>query len=60
MIYLNDDFKGGETRFDKIVVQPRKGSALFFYHDLEHEGSEVLEGVKQVLRTDVLFEVKND
>jgi hypothetical protein len=58
MIYLNDDFKGGTTTFDTPVVVPKKGSALIFYHYLEHEGSEVLEGTKYVLRTDVMFKLK--
>jgi hypothetical protein len=55
MIYLNDDFKGGATTFNDIVVRPKKGSALIFYPYLEHEGSEVLEGTKYVLRTDIMF-----
>ena len=59
MIYLNDGFKGGETRFDDLVITPRKGSALVFYHYLEHEGTEVTEGVKYVLRTDIMFRLKN-
>lgn len=58
MIYLNDDFKGGETSFENVVVKPKAGSALFFYHYLEHEGNEVVEGVKYVLRTDIIFELK--
>lgn len=60
MIYLNDDFKGGATKFDNVVVNPKKGSALIFYHYLEHEGSEVIEGVKYVLRTDVMYRVKDN
>jgi prolyl 4-hydroxylase len=58
MIYLNNDFKGGATTFDDLVITPKKGSALIFYHSLEHEGSEVLEGVKYVLRTDIMFRLK--
>lgn len=58
MIYLNDDFKGGATIFKDLVVQPAKGSALIFYHYLEHEGSEVLEGTKYVLRTDIMYKLK--
>ena len=58
MIYLNDDFKGGATVFNDLVVQPLKGSALIFYHYLEHEGSEVLEGTKYVLRTDIMYRLK--
>jgi hypothetical protein len=59
MIYLNDNFKGGETRFNDFVVAPKKGSALVFYHYLEHEGAEVIEGIKYVLRTDIMFRLKN-
>lgn len=58
MIYLNDDFKGGATTFNDLVVRPVKGSALIFYHYLEHEGSEVLEGIKYVLRTDIMYKLK--
>ncbi len=59
MIYLNDNFKGGETRFNDLVIAPKKGSALVFYHYLEHEGAEVIEGIKYVLRTDIMFRLKN-
>lgn len=59
MIYLNDDFRGGQTRFNDLVVAPKKGSALVFYHYLEHEGSEVTEGIKYVLRTDIMFRLKS-
>lgn len=55
MIYLNDGFQGGETTFDAVTVSPKKGSALIFNHFLEHEGTEVIEGVKYVLRTDVMY-----
>jgi prolyl 4-hydroxylase len=58
MIYLNDDFKGGATTFNDLVVTPKGGSALIFYHYIEHEGSEVLEGTKYVLRTDIMFRLK--
>lgn len=58
MIYLNDDFKGGATTFDHLEVSPKKGSALIFYHYLEHEGSEVIEGTKYVLRTDIMYKLK--
>ncbi len=59
MIYLNDDFEGGETSFGKMIIKPKTGTALFFYHYLEHEGTEVLKGVKYVLRTDIMFKLKN-
>jgi len=36
LIYLNEDFEGGETEFPtlKAKVAPRKGSALFWYNVL--------------------------
>lgn len=58
MIYLNDGFKGGATIFNDLVIEPKKGSALIFYHYFEHAGSEVLEGTKYVLRTDIMFKLK--
>ena len=55
LIYLNDDFEGGETAFDDHVVTPRRGLALAFRHELLHEGRVVTSGVKYVLRSDVMF-----
>jgi hypothetical protein len=55
MVYLNDDFEGGETRFEQLVITPRQGLALCFVHQLLHEGSEVHSGRKYVLRTDVIY-----
>lgn len=61
MIYLNDDFTGGETKFslrypyNDIVVKPIKGHALVFDHYLFHEGSAVVRGTKYVLRSDVMY-----
>ena len=56
MIYLNDDFEGGETVFeDKCVVKPKTGSLLLFYHPLRHQGNIVDAGFKYVLRTDVMY-----
>ncbi|WP_185288387.1 2OG-Fe(II) oxygenase [Chryseobacterium lactis] len=56
MIYLNDDFEGGETEFENLfTVAPEKGTALVFYHPLRHEGKTLLSGLKYVLRTDVMY-----
>lgn len=56
MIYLNDDFEGGETEFENLfTVAPKKGSALVFYHPLRHEGKIIMSGLKYVLRTDVMY-----
>lgn len=56
MVYLNDGFAGGETKFNEIAVVPETGLALIFRHELWHEGAEVTSGRKYVLRTDVMYE----
>ena len=59
LIYLNDDFEGGETEFENLfTVAPKKGSALVFYHPLRHEGKSLISGLKYVLRTDVMYSKK--
>lgn len=61
LVYLNEDFTGGETRFsfahepDTVSISPRTGSALVFVHDRLHEGATVRSGLKYVLRTDVMY-----
>ena len=61
MIYLNDDFEGGQTRFylyeDVLSVRPERGMALAFVHEHVHEGAPVLTGRKYVLRTDVMYRI---
>lgn len=57
MVYLNEGFSGGETDFpeqEKTIV-PATGTALLFQHKLLHAGRPVTEGVKYVLRSDVLY-----
>lgn len=55
LIYLNDGFTGGSTDFRDLRIPPERGSALLFVHDTWHEGAEVVEGTKYVLRSDVLY-----
>ncbi|MDJ0366019.1 2OG-Fe(II) oxygenase [Hymenobacter sp. H14-R3] len=55
MVYLNDNFQGGDTTFRGVRIRPRQGMALIFLHSLYHEGSEVTQGVKYVLRLDVMY-----
>lgn len=61
MVYLTSVAKGGETRFygDDIkvrhAIQPVIGKALVFEHSILHEGVAVEEGIKYVLRTDVMY-----
>lgn len=61
MVYHNDDFVGGETRFyldnglPRLEVKPERGMALVFVHRQLHEGAAVVQGRKYVLRTDVMY-----
>lgn len=43
----------GEVAYSEC--RPRRGLALLFDHELLHEGAPVLDGIKYVLRTDVMF-----
>lgn len=66
-LYLNEEFKGGETRFDQEVgytdyhkrshldVVPKTGSVLLFEHELVHEGMPLLSGKKYTVRIDALY-----
>jgi len=58
LVYLNEGFEGGETRVftsGEHVVRPQRGMALLFAHKLLHEGAEVSQGRKYVLRSDVMY-----
>lgn len=63
MIYLNEEFTGGETTIEGLTsaglsddkVVPKTGLALVFAHPLLHKGEPVTEGRKYVLRTDVMY-----
>ena len=59
MVYLNEGMAGGETKFNTLSIKPATGKALVFRHELVHQGCEVLEGVKYVLRTDVMYRRKS-
>src|SRR5690606_38400 len=75
VIFLNDDFAGGQTRFvsrmlsseeDSVrlkdvlaTVHPCTGSAVIFNHDMIHEGLPVLEGKKYIVRTEIMFKGTN-
>jgi prolyl 4-hydroxylase len=55
MIYLNDNFSGGETTFTHKTIRPITGMALIFLHSLEHAGNPIKVGTKYVLRTDIMY-----
>lgn len=55
MIYLNGNFEGGETEFDDFAISPEEGMALCFVHEHRHKGVAVTDGLKYVLRSDVMY-----
>jgi predicted 2-oxoglutarate/Fe(II)-dependent dioxygenase YbiX len=57
MVYLNEEFDGGETAFHEfdVRVRPRTGTALLFQHRLLHESCVVTSGIKYALRSDVMY-----
>ena len=58
LIYLNAVDKGGETAFavePAVTFKPKAGLGLLFQHPIVHEGCEVQEGLKYVVRTDVMY-----
>ena len=59
LAYFNDDFEGGETRFQEQIddiVRPRAGMVAIFQHKIRHEGCEVRRGAKYAMRSDVIYE----
>lgn len=68
LLYLNDEFEGGETTFfiprkdakglEAWPIEPRCGGVLIFpqgYDGLLHEGRPVVQGGKFLVRTDVMY-----
>jgi len=73
LVYLNDEFEGGETTFflpapregtlHAYPVRPVMGALAIFPHGeargaLLHEGTGVRKGAKYVIRTDVEYDVE--
>jgi len=61
LVYLNDDFSGGQTLFPKIakikMILPKAGMAVIFPHDEPHGSLEVRHGNKYILRSVILYQV---
>ncbi len=58
LIYLNEDFVGGETNLatePQLSIKPETGLGLIFQHPIVHEGAEVTAGTKYVARTDLMY-----
>lgn len=58
LLYLNDNFEGGETMFPELGrrIEPAAGRALVFEHGLLHRGLAVEGGDKYVLRAEVFYD----
>lgn len=60
MIYLNDSYQGGETKFASgEIITPKTGTALIFEHGQRHEGTALVSGIKYVLRSDIMYKLKD-
>ena len=72
VIYLNDDFKDGNTRFcidinpnpkdgkypySFLDVRGNIGDALVFRHEILHKGGSVHDGTKYILRLDAAYKL---
>lgn len=67
LLYLNDDFEGGATRFragdsGAVDIRTPMGGALCFPHGPHpwhcvHSAEPILHGTKYIIRSDVLFEL---
>ena len=56
LVYLNEDFEGGQTSFIDGEIEPETGLAAFMtQHNYLHEAREATGGTKYVLRTDVMY-----
>lgn len=61
LIYLNEGYEGGETKFASgEIITPKTGTALIFEHSQRHEGAALISGIKYVLRSDVMYKLKDD
>lgn len=65
MIYLNEDFEGGTTKFllddlcgvtKEVEINIKRGMAIIFPHNYLHEGTIITDGQKYILRSDVMYQ----
>ena len=61
MLYLNENMIGGETElfWHNVTIQPKTGLLLTFRHRQLHAENTIKEGVKYVLRSDVMCRVSS-
>jgi hypothetical protein len=53
ILYLNDDYVGGEVDFinDDFIFKPKAGSAIMFPSDKWHQVLEVKSGIRRMVQT---------
>ncbi len=55
VMYLNEDFEGGKTKFDEVTITPKTGTLVCFKQKLYHEGTSVLGGTKYIIRSEIMY-----
>jgi hypothetical protein len=49
VVFLNDDFEGGDIIFDNIRIKPKKGQLLYFDKNESHYVENVINGERYTL-----------
>jgi len=50
IIYLNDNFKGGETIIDNVLITPKIGRLVLFSNGVyEHQVKKIIDGTRYTL-----------
>lgn len=62
VLYLNDDYIGGETLFPDLAleVRPEVGKILLFPPTLHHMSKPISRGTKYIVRSEVLYRPFSD
>jgi prolyl 4-hydroxylase len=57
LVYLNDDFIGGETHFPdlQVTVKPETGTGLIIPHGVFHQGLKITGGIKYAFHSYILY-----
>ena len=58
LIYLNDDYEGGNTKFlfdNEISIIPTIGLICLMDQNILHEVPKLINGVKYVIRTELMY-----
>ena len=60
LIYLNDDYEGGNTKFlfddvNEISITPKIGLICLMDQNILHEVPNIKNGVKYVIRTELMY-----